>query len=79
VSTDHKILGLLGTLSMRGWNVNHNGRFRPQLMDMDDKTSVVSHHSGGFAKQVRTLKPRGTLDLVCGGDHGEPEAQTDVI
>lgn len=45
-------------------------------MDMDDERFFVSRHIRGFTKQGRGLKLSGTLDLICAGDHGEPEYYT---
>jgi len=76
-SYNSMIIGSTPANTKCAW-LGRNGQFHLQLINEDDKRFVVSHHIGGFTKQGRALRPSGTLDLVCGGDHGEPEAQTDV-
>ncbi|KAF0726158.1 Integrase catalytic domain-containing protein [Aphis craccivora] len=83
-STDIKILKTLGAphiaLSMRGWDVDFNGRFFLQLMY--DKLVIVSHFIGEIQKNGCALKLSETQSLVCKGDHGCKEAHnpiTDVI
>ncbi|CAH1720140.1 unnamed protein product [Aphis gossypii] len=83
-STDIKILDALGVphiaLSMRGWDVDSNGKFYLQLLY--GKTIIVSHYIGDITKNGRALCLTEAHGLTCGGDHGCIEAHnpvTDVI
>jgi len=71
-STDIKILNALGaphvTLSMRGWDVDSNGRFFLQLLH--NKTIIVSHFIGELTKNGRALHLTEAHNFTCGGNQG---------